>query len=84
MQDRRREGLFGWFVAEEDVINRRVERALLNPEARRGVALRIEIDEKASLIGKGEAGSDVDGCRGLADAALLIHDRKDSSHPSLH
>ena len=84
MQDRRREGLFGGFVAEEDVINRRVERALLNPEARRCVALGIEVDEKASLIGKGEAGREVDGCRGLTDAALLIHDREYSSHRPLN
>ncbi len=78
-QSRGRECLLCWFVAEQDMVDRRVERALLNPEPRRSVALRIEVDEQASLIGKSKAGREVDGCRGLADTALLVDYRENSS-----
>ena len=41
-------------------------------EARRQRALRIEVDEQDATPVLGQAGAEVDGRRGLADAALLV------------
>ena len=46
-------------------------------EPRRRVRLRVEVDDEAALAGLGETRGEVDGGRGLADAALLVRDRVD-------
>ena len=46
-------------------------------EPRGGVRLGVEVDDQTPLAGLGQAGGEVDGRRGLADAALLIRDRVD-------
>ena len=68
--------------AEEDVIHRRIETSLLDAEARRGVALRVEVHEQGRALGECEACCEVDGGRGLAHAALLVHDRDGFTHGS--
>ena len=52
-------------------------------ETRRGVALRIEIDDQHALADGGQRRAEIDGRRRLADAALLIGDRQSrGSRPS--
>ena len=58
---------------EEDVIDRALEGCLVDAQARRGIALRIEIDQEGAPLGQSEAGREVDRSRGLSDSALLIH-----------
>ena len=49
-----------------------------NPETRRGVALRIEIEDQHLLADGRQRGTEVDGRRRLADAALLVGDSDDT------
>ncbi len=42
-----------------------------------GVALRVEVDEEDALAARGEAGGEIDGGRGFADAAFLVGHRED-------
>ena len=51
---------------------------MLMPEARGGVALRIEVDHQHPVAEIGEAGGQVHGGRRLADAALLVGDGDDA------
>ena len=53
---------------------------LRRPEADRRVGLRVDVDEQRRVAGLGDARGDVDGGRGLADAALLVRDRVDGAH----
>ena len=46
-----------------------------NAEAYRERALRVEIDQQHPAALLGERGTEADGRRGLADAALLVADR---------
>ena len=50
---------------------------MLMPEAGAGVALRVEVDDQHPVAEVGEAGTEVDRRRGLADAALLVGDGHD-------
>ena len=52
-------------------------------EADRGVALRVGVDQQRLVARLGDAGGDVDGRGGLADAALLVRDRVDGAHCAL-
>jgi hypothetical protein len=45
-----------------------------NPEPRRGVALRIQIDDEHPLPDRGQCRAEIDGRGRLADAALLVGD----------
>src|SRR5207247_2955679 len=67
------DGLLERLGPEQDVIDRRVHPGLLDAETGRSVALGIQVDQQGWPARQGEASSDVDCCRGLADAALLIH-----------
>src|SRR5438046_6871459 len=58
--------------AEEDVIHARIEPSLIDPQAGRRVALRVEVDEQGRALRESEAGREVDSGRGLAHAALLV------------
>src|SRR6266850_4231220 len=69
--------------AEEDVIHARIEPRLLDPQARRGVALRVEVDEEGRALGESQAGREVDRRRGLAHAALLVDDSDGLTHASV-
>ena len=61
----------------QHVVHRRLEAPVLDAQAGRGVALRIEVDDQRALAELGEAGADVDRRRRLADAALLVGDGDD-------
>ena len=50
------------------------------PEPDGGVALRVGVDQQRLVAGLGDAGGDVDGRRGLPDAALLVRDRVNGAH----
>ena len=56
--------------AVEQVRGRRLQP--LQSEPRSGVRLRVEVDHEHALSGLGETGGEIDGRRGLADAALLV------------
>src|SRR5215813_5818895 len=75
--------LLGGLSTEEYVVDRWMETGLLDSQTGRRVALRIEVDQKGRVLGQGEAGGKVHGRRSLPDAALLVHDREDSSHPNV-
>ena len=49
-----------------------------NAETRRGVALRIEIEDQHLLADRRQRRAEIDGRRRLADAALLVGDRDDT------
>ena len=63
-------------LAGEHVVGRGAARLALDAEPGRGVALRVEIDDQDMLADGGERGAEIDGGRGLADAALLVGDRQ--------
>jgi hypothetical protein len=50
---------------------------VLDAERRRGVALRVEVDDQHAQSVLGQSGGHVDGGRRLADPALLVGDRED-------
>ena len=68
--------------AVEQVVARRAVRALAEPGRR--VRLRVEIDDEHLLTRLGETGGEVDGCRRLADAALLVREREDRAGHAVH
>ena len=47
------------------------------------VALRIDVDQKHTLLGQGQRRGQIDGRGRLSDAALLVRDRDYSGHTSL-
>ena len=57
---------------DERVVDGSVGRRRSTPEAARGVALRVEVDDEDAVAGQGEIGREIDDRRGLADAALLV------------
>ena len=68
----------------ENVIGRDVALILGNAKPRAGIALRVEIDDKAALAGRGQGRAEIDRGRGLTDAALLISDGQDAQiRPSI-
>jgi len=54
------------------VVHRSLEPSLIYSEARRRIALRVEIDKQRTLLSQGEPAGKIDCGRGLADATLLI------------
>ena len=64
--------------AVEQVVARGAVRALTEPGRR--IRLRVQVDDERRLAGLGQARSEVDGRRRLADAALLVRDRVDARH----
>ena len=53
---------------------------LRDADATGGVALRIGVEEQSAPFGDGERGGEVDGRRGLSDAALLVGDSYNMGH----
>ena len=49
-----------------------------NPDARRGIALGIKVEDQHLLADGGQGGTEIDGCGGLAHATFLIGDGKDA------
>jgi hypothetical protein len=52
----------------------------LNAQSRRGVGLRIAVNQERLQSLQSEARREIDGRGGLADATLLIDDSDDLSH----
>ena len=67
-------------LAEQQLVDRRRARAVLDAQRRAGVALRVEVDDQDLHSVQRERGGEVDGGGGLADAALLVGD---GEHPAL-
>src|SRR5690606_41341639 len=65
----------------EQVVDGEVQLHRVDPEADGEGALRVEVDEQDTAAVLGERGTQVDGRRGLADAAL---DRKSTRLNSSH
>ena len=66
-------------LAEQRLVDRRRAEPVLDAEGGAGVALRVEVDHQHPHPVQGERGREVDGARGLADAALLVGD---GQHPA--
>jgi hypothetical protein len=69
---RHHDDLFEGYVLDECLVQRSWQRASIDSEAARRVALGIDIDDKNALACEGEIRSEVYNRRGLSDAALLI------------
>ena len=67
------------FIAEHDVVDA-VRLGLFQPEGGGGVALRVAVHQQDAPPAIAEAGAEIDGGRGLPDAALLVCDRNRFSH----
>ena len=65
---------------DHHVIERRVEFAFAEPDTTGGVALGIGVDEQRALFRDGERRGEIDGRRGLPDAALLVGNGDNSGH----
>src|SRR5207302_1263297 len=52
----------------------------VDPEADGQVGLRIEVEAEDALPELRERAAEIDGCRGLPDATLLVRDRDDLAH----
>ena len=66
--------------ADEQVIHRALELALVDPAAHGGVALRIEVDQQHALPGLVQCGGEIDAGGGLAHPALLVGDAEYLGH----
>ena len=62
---------------DQQVVHGVLELVVRHAEPRRQRALRIEVDQQHPPAVLGQAGAQVDGRRGLADAALLVAHRDD-------
>jgi hypothetical protein len=65
---------------DDDVVDARAVLVRADAQSARRVRLRIDVDEKGSLLGDRQPGGQVDSRRGLPDSALLVGDRDDSGH----
>ena len=61
--------------ADEAVVDAARDGARTDAHPRRGVALRIHVEQQGLALGRGDAGREVDGGRGLPHAAFLVDDR---------
>ena len=75
----RDDGTFELGLAEDQLIAGQRPRLALDAKAGAGVALRVEIDDENAVPRRCQCGRQIDGGRGLADAALLIGDGDDPS-----
>ena len=57
---------------EQHVIDRHFQFALVHARSHRGIALRVQIDHQHALANLGQAGGQIDGGGGFADAAFLV------------
>jgi hypothetical protein len=66
--------------SEQHVVDAVRQLALVDARAHGGIALRVEVDHEHALAHLGQAGGQVDGGRGLADAAFLVGHAEDPRH----
>src|SRR5258708_470300 len=66
--------------SQQHLVDRSLERALVDTAAHGGVALWIEIHQQHAHPRLRGAGREIDGGRGLSDAALLVGDGEDAGH----
>jgi len=59
-------------LARQDVIGRAAAASAVDAETRRGIALRIKIDDQHLFADRCQRSSEVDGGCGFADPALLV------------
>jgi len=65
---------------DENVRDVLVHRVEIDAEADREVGLRVEVKAENAAVQPSERAAEVDGCRGLPDATLLVRDRDDLAH----
>ena len=65
-------------VVDDDVVDARRLRPVLDAERGRCVALRVEVDDQHARARLGQGRGEVHRGRGLADAALLVRDGEDA------
>jgi len=63
--------------ADEDVVEGTLHRLPADAHAAGGVALGIDVHQEGALLGRGEAGGEVDRRGRLANPAFLVGDRED-------
>src|SRR5262245_8015293 len=62
------------------MVDRRIEPGLVDSEPGGRVALRVEVDEQGRALRHRKPGGEIDCSCGLADPALLVHDRDHLAH----
>src|SRR5207249_10187724 len=67
-------GFFGGLTSEQDVVDRRIEASLLDPEPRRRISLRVEIDQQHATLRKGQSRRQIHRRRRFTNPALLVDD----------
>src|SRR5690606_28961521 len=65
---------------DHDVVHGRVHVRALDADPAGRVALGVHVDDERAPLGDGQAGTQIDGGRGLADAALLVRYGNDAGH----
>ena len=76
----REDRLLGVGLAEKHLVDRGRPVVAIDPEPARGIALGVDVDKQDALAFLREAGAEIDGRRGLADATLLACYGDRSSH----
>ena len=71
-------GLQDGSLAQQDVIDGCGPLLARYAKARRGIALRIKVEDQHALADSGQGGTKIDRRRCLADAALLVGDRQNA------
>src|SRR5207249_2442097 len=66
--------------SQQNLVDRGLERALVDAATHGGVALWIEIHQEHAHPGLREARREIDAGRGLSDPALLVGDGEDAGH----
>ena len=72
----------GGELAHEDLVGAGAVGIAEEAEAAGGVGLGVAVDQQSWGAMRGERGGEIDGGGRLADSALLVGDRNDSSHDS--
>ncbi|MNR24238.1 hypothetical protein D3C85_1413070 [compost metagenome] len=67
-------GLLDRGLADQYLVQVRLERVLVDATTHGGVALRVQVHQQHALIVRGKAGRQIDGGRRLAHTTLLIGD----------
>jgi hypothetical protein len=70
-------------IAEQRVVDGPVQGISLQAEAASRRSLGVHVDEEHPALGRRQARRQVDGRRGLSDAAFLVRDADDPSHIAL-
>src|SRR5690606_21653963 len=65
---------------DHDVVHRRLHVGAVDADPAGRVALGVHVDDERAPLGDGQAGTQIDGGRGLADAALLVRYGNDAGH----